>query len=525
MRTFHLALILLALTASATAACDRCAAICDLTRDRESLAREVIVRFRPDTPDLVRLEIRSDMGALFLRKFESIDASHYRLYRMTPTEAVAQFADSPWIEYIAPNGSLAYDRLPDDAYLDRQWSLINTGLPMGTPGADIDAPRAWDLAFDAGDVLVAVLDSGVDYTHPDLAANVWINPGEIPGNGLDDDANGYVDDVHGWDFFSNDDDPMDAAGHGTHVAGIVGATTDNGLGVAGVCWSANLMVLKIGDAEGADEASAIAAIEYAVAMGARVINASWGEYHASQALEDAVRFASDAGLLFIASSGNDGLDTDPHPHYPSGFDIPAVVAVAATDPWDELASFSNHGAVSVDLAAPGEDIYGLLPGSFGRLSGTSMAAPHVTGTAALLLARDPGLSAIDLKAAILGGVEVLPQLAGLVATGGRLDAHAALAGTATWSAALPPEDRPLLRVGPNPATTELRAAISLPGDGPVRLTLHDVTGRRVAVLLDAPRQAGRHEIDWRGEDLAAGVYLLRLESAGAVDARKLVILR
>lgn len=323
------------------------------------------------------------------------------------TTALARLRAQPGIAYAEPNYLLrlcvepAPERLPNDFSLPRQWSLENTGQLDGRAGADIHVLGAWRLTTGSRDICVAVIDSGVDYFHPDLEANIWVNPGEIPGNGVDDDGNGYIDDVHGFDFVSGDGDPMDDQGHGTHVAGVIGAVTDNDLGVAGICWEGSIMALKAFDQNGeAPVSDVVQAIEYAVANGARLINASWGTPELSLALQEAIRAATEAGVLMISAAGNGRTD---EPFYPSA--LPEVISVAATDPKDARARFSNYGT-QVDLAAPGHLIYSTLPNArYDFLSGTSMAAPHVTGVAALVLSRHPDLNPAQLSDILRNAVD------------------------------------------------------------------------------------------------------------------------
>lgn len=277
--------------------------------------------------------------------------------------------------------------------------------------------------------LVAIIDAGTDYNHPDLAANIWTNPGEIPGNGIDDDGNGYVDDVHGYDFVNRDGDPMDDNGHGTHVAGTIGAIGDNGVGVAGVCWNVKIMPLKFLDSGGfGNTGNAILAVQYATQMHARIMNNSWGGGGYSEALRLAIQAASDAGILFVAAAGNDAADNDTLPHYPANYDVPLVISVASTDHFDNLSYFSCYGATTVDLAAPGSAILSTTPNNtYSIYSGTSMATPHVSGALALMLARFPSMSGADAKQMLLRSVDPLPSLAGRVLTGGRLNAFTMLA--------------------------------------------------------------------------------------------------
>lgn len=320
---------------------------------------------------------------------------------------------NPNVEFFEPNRLLVVERTPDDSSYWRQWSLPQIG-----------AKAAWDIATGNDSVVVAVVDTGIDYSHPDLEDNIWANPGEIPGNGLDDDMNGFVDDVCGWDFVYGDSAPTDLHGHGTHVAGIVGAEGDNGIGIAGVNWSCSLMALKAGDDQGGmDEADEIRAINYATLMrsdygiNVRVINYSVGWYDnsagsaGSAAERDAIQKAGAAGILFVASAGNDGLGTDVHPHhYPSGYLLDNIISVASSDNMDFLSTSSNYGHTSVDLAAPGEDIYSTVPGGgHEEKSGTSMAAPHVAGAAALLCTIAPTASYQEIRQAIFDGVDSLSR--------------------------------------------------------------------------------------------------------------------
>jgi len=306
----------------------------------------------------------------------------------------------------------------------------------GINASGINASGAGATAKDQG-VVVAVIDTGIDSTHPDLVNNLWTNPGEIPNNNIDDDGNGYVDDYHGYDFVNDDGDPTDDNGHGTHIAGIIAADNDNAFGTVGIAPDAQIMVLKFLDqnSEGSTF-DAIQAIEYATLMGADIINASWGGEVYSQALNDAIAAAANVGQLVVTAAGNAGTNNDVAPQYPASYDLDNVISVGASTASDQLASFSNYGQTSVDLVAPGDNIYSTLPnGQYGTLSGTSMAAPYVTGTAALLRAAYPNLSPNDLKAVILGSTDVLPELADVVASGGQLNVSQALADGASWASA------------------------------------------------------------------------------------------
>jgi subtilisin family serine protease len=346
----------------------------------------------------------------------------------TVEQARASLSHSPYILYTGPNYKVKANVIPNDPRFSDLWAMNNTGQSGGVVDADIDAPEAWDMYTGSSSIVVAVADTGVDYTHPDLMANRWVNTGEIPGNGLDDDDNGYIDDVYGYDFVNGDGDPMDDHEHGTHVSGIIGAVGNNGLGVVGVCWTVKIMALKVLDEEGSGEfGEIISGIQYAVANGARVINASWGGYFSqqdSQGLYDAISAARSAGVIFVAAAGNDSLDNDATlpPHNPSSYNLDNIIAVMATTNTDVRASFSNYGFTTVDLGAPGFNILSTIPGgSYGFRSGTSMAAPHITGACALLLSADPNLTYTEVKGYLMDYSDPLPSLTSFCVSGGRLN--------------------------------------------------------------------------------------------------------
>ncbi|PYT14876.1 MAG: hypothetical protein DMF51_07755 [Acidobacteria bacterium] len=388
------------------------------------LPGEALVKFKAGTGKPDKDTIRSGLGAQKVHEFRS-HAEHWKLPPGLSTEqAIARLRRNPHVEYAEPNYVLHAVLSPNDQSYSLLWGLNNRGQTGGLPGSDISAEAAWSVTTGDRAVVVGVVDSGIDYTHPDLAANIWTNPGEIPGNGIDDDQNGFVDDVHGWDFYNNDNDPMDDFGHGTHVAGTIGAVGNNSIGITGVAWRVSLVPLKFLNAGGHGSTSAaVAAIDYAAGLGVDVLNNSWGSYDFSQTLMDAIRAAGDAGVVFVAAAGNEGVNTDLQPFFPAGYDLPNVISVAATNSYDNKAGFSNYGPNSVDLAAPGVDIFSTLPGGiYGPLSGTSMAAPHVSGVAALIRTLSPDIPAFQVKQKILDGATQVAGLVGLVRTGGRLNA-------------------------------------------------------------------------------------------------------
>ena len=325
------------------------------------------------------------------------------------------------------------ERIPNDPQFSSMYGLNNTGQTGGTIDADIDAPEAWNINTGTGRTIVAVIDTGVDYNHQDLAANMWHNLGETPGDGIDNDGNGYVDDIYGYDFANNDADPMDDNGHGTHVSGTIGAVGNNGIGTTGVNWNTRIMALKFLDASGSGStSSAISALNYAVRMGANISNNSWGGGGSSSLLSQAISNARNAGHIFVAAAGNSGLNNDATPNYPSNYDFDNVVAVAATDNKDVLASFSNYGATTVDIAAPGVGILSTLPGNtYGTLSGTSMATPHVSGALSLIWDQNPTFTYQQVIAKLYSSVDKIAGLNGKVATGGRLNIGNALNGSTT----------------------------------------------------------------------------------------------
>ena len=384
----------------------------------EAGAENVIVRFEPGTPSGERADARerADVrleGALPLPNTQLVAPEGGQ----SPAEAAEQLERSPNVLYAEPDvPRRAFAVVPDDQYFNRQWSLNNTGQSVagtaGTVDADIDAPEAWQMTTGSAAVTVAVIDSGVQLDHPDLAASIWRNPGESGDrreyNGADDDGNGLVDDWRGWDWVDADNDPGDANGHGTHVAGTVGARGNDGRGVAGVAWNVSLMPLRTLGADGSGYVSdVIRAYHYAGARKAHVVNASLGGGSFSRAEQDAIAAAPQT--LFVVAAGNDGTDNDTEPAYPCNYALANVVCVAATDQRDSLADFSNFGATTVDLAAPGVNIASTYTGGgWAYLSGTSMATPHVAGAAALAWARAPAATPAQVRAALLNSVGAAP---------------------------------------------------------------------------------------------------------------------
>lgn len=338
---------------------------------------EVIVKYK-NTINVQQAKSLSQSNSLDVieefRTLTNVTGNPYQLVRSKKGESTEQLIErlekNSDVEFAEPNYIYHPNTTPNDPDYNKLWGQNNTGQTGGIPDADLDVPEAWDRTTGGNDVVVVVIDTGVDYEHEDLKDNMWINSGEIPNNGIDDDSNGYVDDVHGINAIDNSGDPMDKleedGGHGTHVAGTIAAVGNNNKGVVGVSWNAKVMGCKFLGIGGGFSTDAIKCLEYVLAHknnGVNIVatNNSWGGGGSSQTVKDAIAATNNAGIPFLAAAGNDGTDNDTTPHYPSSYDLPGVIAVASTDHNDDLSSFSNYGATSVDLAAPGSSIYSSSP--------------------------------------------------------------------------------------------------------------------------------------------------------------------
>ncbi len=385
---------------------------------------ELVVRYEQGTSKTDRSAIRQELGATIesapgIRGIEVLDLAD----GMAVEGAIDAAENLPNVLYAEPNYSVEMTASPNDPMFGEMWSL---GLASSDgQNSGIGTPRVWNLTTGSPNVTVGVVDTGIDGTHPDLAGNMWTNPGEIAGNGIDDDGNGVVDDARGWDWVDNDSDPADLNGHGTHVAGTVGARGNNASGVAGVAWDVRLMPLRVLDAAGSGWTSDVAAaFAYAGRMGVDVVNASLAGPSPSVALLDAI--SASPNTLFVVAAGNSSSNVDVAPSYPCSYPLPNIICVAATNQANQLSGYSNFGTGSVDLAAPGDRILSTWPGGmYSEMTGTSMATPHVTGVAALLQARHSDATPAAIRTAILSGTESLPALAGRTVTGGRLSAAGA----------------------------------------------------------------------------------------------------
>lgn len=405
---------------------------------------EVLIKFRASTSRSKAIEATAKLGLAQLERLGNTGWQRVKISNgSSPKKAAASALLDPDIEFAQPNFYYYLQATPNDP----QWGVAELyGLPK------IGAPAAWDLTTGSSTVVIANIDTGMRYTHEDLAANMWTNPGEIQGNGVDDDNNGFADDYYGYDFFFNDPDPLDEHGHGTHVGGTIGAAGNNALGVVGVNWNVRIMAIKIFNATGQNTTTAmvINAYDYVRSMKQRGINikATNNSYSGTDesdrdlALKEAIDELGNAGILNVFAAGNNkwNNDTITTPAFPASFTSPSILAVASSDPNDNRSGFSNYGAISVDIAAPGHVIQSTTNGSnssYGIMSGTSMAAPHVTGAAALLAAFDPSLSAVALKATLMNTVDLLFGWESTpIKTNGRLNVSNALQNRTTCSLTL-----------------------------------------------------------------------------------------
>jgi subtilisin family serine protease len=418
------------------------------------------------------------------------------------------------VRYVEPDQTVQRDAAaPNDPKFASQWGLDNPG------GVDVRALAAWDVTAGVPGVIVAVIDSGVDVTHPDLAGRIWANPKEVARNRVDDDRNGKVDDTQGWNFVDNTNNVRDDDGHGTHVAGIIAAAANNATGGSGVAPGVRIMPLKFLNWAGSGQISdAVAAIYYAVDNGARVINASWAGPDYSQSLRDAIQYARGRNVVFVAAAGNDAANLDARATYPASFRLSNMLVVAAVDRAGSLSSFSNWGARGVDVAAPGTDIVSTVPsGRYATYSGTSMATPFVSGVAALVLSVTPTMTSDQVVARIRSTAAPVPSLAGRVASGGVVDAFAAVTGTT--SPGVPGSSAPS---SPSLRLADLRPSL-LGSDA--YFTLH---GRSWSGFIDGlyrdyfGRAAGANDIQYWGNQMYLGMGRDEVARAlqGAVEARR-----
>ena len=399
-----------------------------LVKFKSGISREAIESLTSRFNDRVEDRIENVAGWTSIDDLDNADA----------TAIVAEYSQLAEVEFAEPNFDISLDEagpldpiLPHDPQFNDQWALANSGQRGGKQGADISATLAWATTTGSEDIVVAVLDSGVDYTHEDLVENMWVRPAEM--DPYHDSDLGTIDDVNGYNAIDSASDPMDENGHGTHCAGIIGAEGENNLGIAGVNWNIRIMPLKFMNAGGfGTTKDAIEAINYVIdrkkaGVNVRVISASWGSTQKSRALEDVIRKAYDNDILFVAAAGNATTDNDRRPHFPSSYNVPNVISVAALDRNDQLAKFSNYGAKSVAIAAPGVEILSTWLGNqYEEKSGTSMATPVISGVAALILAENPRMSVDELQKKLMDSTDPIVALKGKTVSGGRINAAKAL---------------------------------------------------------------------------------------------------
>lgn len=407
-------------------------------------------------------------------------------------QLLTDLAANPAVQYAEPNFiyhtmDLTEDPvkavMPNDPNFSNNWGLLNIGQKdakgqEGLSGSDIGATKAWNFGTGSKDIVVAVIDTGVDYNHPDLQNNIFVNTKEDPSNGKDNDGNGFVNDIHGWNFEGKNNDPMDDNRHGTHCSGTIGAEGGNGVGTAGVNWHVSIMPIKFLSASGSGSLDdAVESINYATMMGVKIMSNSWGGGGYSQAMFDAIKKAHDKGILFVAAAGNDGGNNDSRPSYPASYELDNVISVAATDNRDQKPTWSNYGANKVHLAAPGVSVYSTVPvskGSYDSLSGTSMACPHVSGAAALLWSLNTDMNYGDIKGRLMATVDPVRNLRKKALTGGRLNVYNAIANIIPErkeppASAWKPMSHILDTAHPYLANTKLSFDISHPGAKYIRV--------------------------------------------------------
>jgi thermitase len=401
-----------------------------LVKFKSGVSQAAIEQLTAERNDRVEDRIENAAGWEAIDDFDNADAA----------TLVKEYQQLPEVEYAEPNYEINLEEevgagslvpiLPHDPQFNEQWALANSGQRGGKKGADISATLAWATTTGNDNVVVAVLDTGVDYNHEDLTENMWRRPEKMEP--YRDNELGTIDDENGFNAIDGTD-PMDDNGHGTHCAGIIGAEGENNLGIAGVNWKVQIMPLKFMNAGGSGSTKdAIEAINYVIerkraGVNVRIISASWGSTQKSRALGEVIRKAYENDILFVAAAGNSSVDNDRNPHYPSSYDVPNVVSVAALDRNDALATFSNYGAKSVAIAAPGVDILSTWLGNeYEEKSGTSMATPVVSGVAALILAEHPQMAVDELKKKLLASTDPIAALKGKTVTAGRINAAKAL---------------------------------------------------------------------------------------------------
>lgn len=485
---------------------------------------QVLVGYEPGTSAQERNQIEGEVNA---QDEQTVGAATHVLNvgQGNVAKAIAALERHGAVRYAQPNYVHHVDMAPNDPSFGQLWGLLNSGQTVngtaGTAGADIKATQAWDLSTGSKNVVVGIVDTGIDYNHPDLAANAWSNPGGIGGCAAG---------THGYNAIAKTCNPLDDHNHGTHVSGTIGGVGNNGVGITGVNWNVSLMGLKFLNAAGSGTtANAIAAIDWAInakiaGVNVRVLSNSWGGGPFEQALLDVINKAGANDILFVAAAGNSSANNDSTPHYPSSYGAANEIAVAATTQTDGLASFSNYGATSVNLGAPGTNIYSSVRGGlYAFFNGTSMATPHVSGAAALLLSAC-SLTTAALKSTLLSNVDTLGSLAGKTTTGGRLNVSRALSSCAApsapdYSLAVTPASRTVAQTDSTTYTTTVNRIGGFAD--PVTLSVVGLPGNATASFLPNPADASDASstltVTTSGD--AAGTYPLTISGTAGTSTR------
>ena len=473
------------------------------------VAGHFIVRFLPFLPKELLQDRLSEVGCelgssvgddaylVKIKEEPTIDL-HF-----TKKEAVQSMIDV--IEDVEPDYFVTTVKLSDDTRLHDLWGMNNKGQTGGTEDKDIDAPEAWDITTGSKDILVGVIDTGIDRDHEDLKANMWTNPNEIAGNGKDDDKNGYIDDVHGWDFYNNDNNPDDDDSHGTHCAGTIGGVGNNGKGVVGVCWNVSMVGIKFLGKDGGYISDAIKSVTYATKIGVNLTSNSWGGGGYSSTLKRAIDEANQKGIGFVAAAGNHNGNNDSRPSYPASYKSENVISVGASDHRGKKAYFSCYGKTSVHLFAPGVKILSSVPNNkYASFQGTSMAAPHVSGAYALLLSANPTWSVAQVKSALINSTDAESLLKDKCVAGGTLNVHKALSVE-------PPKEK-LISVNPSKIdfgriskgeSRSLAFTISNTGTDPLKITSATVGSQNFVLSLETPKTIKKGE-ELKGNVLFTG---------------------
>lgn len=403
----------------------------------ESVPGEYIVRLKSNYSTSQKSQIKESLRSYIKSEIPSQNIVVIKRPSFENESSVVKtLAMNNMVDVVEPNYIYHINKMPNDPMIGQLWGLKNIGQndsegQAGVVGVDTNVEKAWDIQTGSKKILVAVIDTGIDYNHPDLKDNVWTNEAEANGQpGVDDDNNGVIDDIHGYNAINNSGNPLDDQGHGSHCAGTIGAKGNDGKGIVGVNWDVSIMGVKFLDKNGSGTLeNALKAIDYATKMGARVQSNSWGGGGFSQTLLDAIKRSNDAGALFVAAAGNEYNNNDNNPTYPATYAVDNIIAVAAIDNKGNKADFSNFGRKTVHIGAPGVNIYSSTGGAYDSWSGTSMATPHVSGVAALLWANEENLTAAEIKQRLNATAKPIAGLRGKTRTGAMVDAYAALTNT------------------------------------------------------------------------------------------------